>query len=489
MAIYKPRIISILLIVSIFCIYIYACAAPGGNENIISASETTIPDEENQDQLEARKYINDNIPNLDFEGATFRILACIQNDIIADEETGDVVNDAQYNTKIKIEDRFNTIVNVEVGDYKGISGQLGTIINAGDDSYNLYSGQAIVSGQDATNSRFINFNDLPYINFEQPWWPQYAVKSLTLNEIMFLAPSIMNRSMTSGTYCMFYDKVIAADYNIASIYDTVFSGEWTLDTLWETTKNIYSDLNGDGKRDKDDFYGFTTDQQSNVTAYVWAFDMKIVEINENYEIDIVYNNDKNISVIERLYSFFYETDGSFTGLDFSFGMVQMFRPGHALFTNGLIGQALSNLRDYENDYGIIPYPKWDLSQENYYTMVDGSHSIIGVPITVTDLDFTGAITEAYTAESWKIIMPAYYDVALKLKGTRDAESITILDLILRSQKIDFSYVYDGWTGFAFATEYILRSGKPNLASYYAQNEKKARKYYEKIIMAFENYGL
>lgn len=483
------RIISIILLSSICTAVLFACADSEDNNNDTAVSETTASDEIDEDSLGSRNYINDNIPALDFEGKTFQILACLKDDIITEQETGDVVNDAMFNTKIKIEDRFNTVINVEVGEYKAISTQLSTIINAGDDSYQLYSGQAIVSGQDAVNGRFLNFYELPYINFEQPWWPQYAVKALILNSIMFLAPSTMNLSMTAATYCMFYDKTAAEKYNITGIYDTVNSGEWTLDRLWETTKTIYSDLNGDGNRDKNDYYGFTTDQQSNVTAYVWAFDMKIVEISENYEINLVYQNDKNISVIDRLFSFFYETESSFTGLDFSFGMVQMFQPGHALFTNGLIGQALSNLRDYENDYGIIPYPKWDSNQENYYTMVDGGHSIIGIPLTVADYNFVGAITEAYTAESWKVILPAYYDVALKLKGTRDDESIAMLDLILGSQKIDFSYIYDGWTGFAFATEYILRSGKPNLSSYYAQNEKKARKYYEKIMEAFENYGL
>lgn len=483
------RIIPLVLVFSVFSALLISCAKPGNDSDNASVSETTAAAEADPDSLDSRYLIGDKVPELDFDGKTFQILACQLNDIITDEETGDVVNDAMFNTKIKIEDRFNTVVDVEVGDYKAISTQLGTIVNAGDDSYHLYSGHAIVSGQDAANGLFLNFYELPFINFEQPWWPQYAVEALTLNGIMFLAPSTMNLSMTAATYCMFYDKAAAEKYNIANVYDTVNAGEWTLDTLWETTKSIYADLNGDGKRDKEDYYGFTTDQQSNVTAYVWAFDMNIVEISENYEVNLVYLNDKNTSVIDRLYSFFYETEGSFTGLDFSFGMVQMFSPGHALFTNGLIGQALSHLRDYENDYGIIPYPKWDSDQENYYTMVDGGHSIIGVPLTVSDYDFVGAITESYTAESWKVILPAYYDVALKVKGTRDEESVAMLDLILESQKIDFSYIYDGWTGFAFATEYILRSGKPNLASYYAQNEKKALKYYEKIMGAFENYGL
>jgi hypothetical protein len=199
---------------------VLSCAAPDNNIDT-TASDTAAPAKNNENSLEARKNISDNIPELNFESKTFQILACRADDIITDEETGEIVNDSMYNTKINIEDRFNTKIAVEVGDYKAISTQLGTIINAGDDSYHLYAGQAIVAGQDATNGRFLNFYELPYINFKQPWWPQYAVDALTLNGIMFLAPSTMNLSMTASTYCMFYDKVAAEKYNVINIYDTV----------------------------------------------------------------------------------------------------------------------------------------------------------------------------------------------------------------------------------------------------------------------------
>ncbi len=41
------------------------------------------------------------------------------------------------------------------------------------------------------------------------------------------------------------------------------------------------------------------------------------------------------------------------------------------------------------EYGIIPYPKYDEAQEEYYTQVDGSHCVLAIPKTVEDLEFVG----------------------------------------------------------------------------------------------------
>ena len=55
----------------------------------------------------------------------------------------------------------------------------------------------------------------------------------------------------------------------------------------------------------------------------------------------------------------------------------------------------------EDDYSILPYPKWDEAQENYYTMVDGGHQIQAVPLTTKNLERAGTILEALNAESYQ----------------------------------------------------------------------------------------
>ena len=130
--------------------------------------------------------------------------------------------------------------------------------------------------------------------------------------------------------------------------------------------------------------------------------------------------------------------------------------------------AATALRDFETDYGILPYPKWDEAQDGYYTMVDGGHEGLAVPVSVKDVEFVGTITEALNAESYKRTVPVFYDIVLKTKGSRDEQSIAMLDMIFANRIFDFGYVY-GEFGAAFWVQYLMEKKSADIASYYQKN--------------------
>ena len=157
-----------------------------------------------------------------------------------------------------------------------------------------------------------------------------------------------------------------------------------------------------------------------------------------------------------------------------------------MFINAPINAALE-LRVMEDDYSILPMPKWDEAQEEYITMADGNHNALAIPVTVQNLEAVGTITEALSAESYKIVFPAYYDVALKVKGTRDPESIKMLDRIVESSAFDFGYIYDGWKGFAVMLYSQLTSNSKNIESAYERYERSSLRWYNSLLEVFENY--
>lgn len=140
----------------------------------------------------------------------------------------------------------------------------------------------------------------------------------------------------------------------------------------------------------------------------------------------------------------------------------------------------------ENDYGILPYPKWDEAQTEYYTMVDGSHDILAVPITATNLERTGIITEALSAESYKRVIPAYYETALKTKYARDDESVQMLDMIANSRVFDIGYVYDGWSGASFIFQELISANNTSFESTWASRQSSIEAHYNEVIEFFES---
>jgi hypothetical protein len=402
--------------------------------------------------------------------------------------TGDIVEDSVYSRNANIMERFNIVIpEATNGDYIACSTYLKNAVNSGDDVYDLYLGHAVQAGADALNGWFLNWYDINYMNFEQPWYPQQSIENLTIDGRMFLSVSDMAISATENTYCMFYDKVKAESYNLGNIYDLVNTGKWTVYQLISLTKDIYEDLDGNAKADENDFYGFTSNCYSNANTYLWAFDQPVVKITPDLTIDITYNCEKTIAIIDKVRELYYQP-GSIVFED-HFKGYDTFRTGHALFVNGFIGHSVTYYRDFENDYGIIPYPKWDEAQSAYYSMADGNFSIIAAPITIQNTDMVGAVVHALGAYSWKNVIPNYYDIALKVKGTRDDESVAILDMILNSRVIDFAYLYDAWKGYVFTFQtFTYKNNTTEFSSMYESKLKAATQNYEKVLSMFLDYG-
>ena len=124
---------------------------------------------------------------------------------------------------------------------------------------------------------------------------------------------------------------------------------------------------------------------------------------------------------------------------------------------------VQQLRSMETDFGILPYPKYDEAQERYYSRVSYYNAPI-VPVTNNNLELTGALLEYFNYISSETVIPAYYDIVLKSKTSRDNESQAMLDLIFDSRVVDIgdtTLCADIRDGFV---QTMFRTNDRNLAS-------------------------
>ena len=88
------------------------------------------------------------------------------------------------------------------------------------------------------------------------------------------------------------------------------------------------------------------------------------------------------------------------------------------------------------------------------------------------------------------MLPAYYDTALKYKGTRDEKSVEILDMIVANVIFDFGYVFGGETsatGAGFWIHKLLQQGSADITSHYEANKNNYQSKLASAITAFEEY--
>ncbi len=460
------------------------------NTESITTAAVTEAETAPMDSLEARKLVSDDVPELDFGGKDFRI--AFQEYYYTDalptvaEENGDTINDAVYRRNLTVEDRFNVKI---VGTDKPYADLAKTVMNsiaAGEDAYDLYLNHMIESGKVALAGYFYNWYDIPYINFEKPWFPKEANEYLEINDRIYMAMSDICLSYAQNTYCVFFNKAMLADYDITDLYGTVKEGKWTIDALANISKQLYRDVNGDGTADEGDQFGFGSPFSSHNTTWLFACDVPTVQFNDDGTVTSVFASDRAVMMVDKLRDLYNNNVGSYLNINKAKNeddMEQAFLDGKiGIITNGLI-LADYILRDAEFDYGIIPFPKLDEAQDAYYTVPGGGTNCFAAPITASDKELVGAVSMALSRESWVSVLPAYYDIVLKVKGARDEESIEMLDLILEGRAVSPSYMYDSWSGYNYKMTDILK-GNRELASFTKSNDKSVIKHYEKVAALF-----
>ncbi|MHB1152225.1 MAG: hypothetical protein ACYC00_07915, partial [Eubacteriales bacterium] len=133
---------------------------------------------------------------------------------------------------------------------------------------------------------------------------------------------------------------------------------------------------------------------------------------------------------------------------------------------------IKQFRDMIDDFGILPGPKFDESQENYYHLISTHASLgISVPITQTDPERVGLLLEALAYESAEVAK-AHYDVTLTGKFARDEESLVSLEIIFNSKVYDIGKVF-GWGSLGDVIDNAVKQGG-NFASLYEKSITRAQ---------------
>ena len=436
------------------------------------------------------------LPVEDLEGYVFKVISrgddwhsypVHSRDIIAEQETGDTINDAVYKRNSEVEDRLNIKITLMTLPELTGEGEWGPIRYverahmAGEDNYDLLVGHEIYLGTSTTAGYYSNWYDIPYIDLTNPWWNQEVTTQLSIGRKAFLAMSDLSISSYDNAYCILFNKLHHQNYQVEDLYELVESGQWTFDKMYSIYKGMYIDLDNDGLRTINDFYGFI--EGGGYLNWFFAGGNRIMKKDEN-----------NVPYYELITERSTETFSKASEMTLDPGtyrfnwwinedIIPMFASNNGLFLGTQIG-SISQLRSMEVDFGIIPYPKLNAQQQDYHNFIDAHSSLMAVPQMVEEKEKVGLIIETLSYESYKTVRPAYYDVALKTKMTRDDESEKMLDIIFNGTIYDFDYVYGDWiVTYVFFDN--LRDGRTNFVSGVERNMTRAERRIEQVLEAFE----
>ena len=431
-------LLAMLLLASVFT----GCAKSPADAGDETGDQTDTTETE-----ETRLYPD--LPDVKYDGYGYRFYSWhIDNwrtwdDIAVEDLDGEIINDAVYNRDVAIESQYNVTISVTYDLYTTYETNVSKNVKAGDDFADVLLSMGHDIPRMYNQNVFYNLRNVPNLEFDMPWWDQNATESFTLADYMPFGVSDLTLLDKGVTSCVYFNKQLAEDYSLGNLYDLVYNNEWTFDKIIELGKKVSTDLNGDSMYDENDVFGLVCDDDPVFMLFNGGGGRHITKDDEGYPT-LSFSSEYNFTMIKYyleniMYDGMLTYNNSFN--DTIKKSEDMFADNQGLFYFKNLATAVK-LRNMETDFGILPIPKYQTSQENYGCAVSVfGTNLISVPLTAVDLDRTGVILEALSAESKYSVIPAFYDVVLKDKFTRDVESTDMLDIIIASRVYDVGDFY------------------------------------------------
>ena len=499
----KIKILCLIVILSLTANVIIACGSESNDTNNApdDSVDQNLADEE--ELVEETTEIELNLPDMDMNGKTITFLTSNwggmrgtpdgeaiwgeQRDIFIDELTGEALNDATYNRNKAIEEKYNCVIEeINVADQGSANTMLNKAVKAGDAAYDVMLCRMQSYQNLGATGTIIDLNELEYIDFSNPWWDQNSVKDLSILNKRFMVCSDITISDNGATGVLVFNKKLLSENGMEDPYKLVKEGNWTLEKFFSMTKAVSKDLNGDGEMDANDRYGFFY-QRDTVLSFLNGSGERVGKKDENDVPYITIGSESSISNITYTFEYLYDQASCFNVMhlpgDFNVGMDNMFQSDQGLFM-WIRMVNIVPLRSMPTDFGVLPIPKKDANQ-NYYSCDVNSWTGLGitVPTTVVDKEKMGIFLEAYAAESYKRVKPAYYDLLLSGKVARDDESLEMLDIIFGNRTYDIGAI--GTYGTLNEVIYLVMNYDMNVTSWVEKRMPKAEKDIAKLIERIE----
>ncbi len=256
----------------------------------------------------------------------------------------------------------------------------------------------------------VDLNELD-VNWDNEWWNQSIRKTTTYNKKSYVGGGSFIFD-TNKTWLCYVNRAIWDQNGFEDPYELVDSGKWTYDKFREYAIAAAKDNDGSGKLDSsEDVYGVIAANGDFCDAWFQAMGGHFFQANaEDGKVELACNTTRTYEIVEKMYNMIKKDNVyGFLGLG-EVEHVQQFTSGGALFYCYTVGK--DGLQDMEDDWFVLPMPKFDEAQEDYLSGVDHNAFVFGVTNTNEDLREVSILLEAIGRHAMileQIFWPDYKD--------------------------------------------------------------------------------
>lgn len=473
----KRIFIAVLAAVSVFALA--ACKEDKADNDVKTSDETVSQSVVGEGEFDYDAHLS----NERYDGYNFRIL--VRKGYLPmqylEEDSEEIVESAVYRRNKEIEAKYGIKITASESSSAGTGTDALNSILAGDDAYDLIFSHSRSAFTYAVQGAAYNINDISSINLSNPWWSQDIKNSCDINGHVYVLDGDFTTEGLASCMSIFFNKRIFDELGFDYPYETVRDGEWTFDEFAYYAKKGAADLDGDGVMTPEkDQYGFVSGEWEMPIGILYTGGQRIFGKNDDGELELTLYNNKTVEIYDEFFNLM-DNEACFIAIEGQYSGGSHFSEGRAMMQAAIMGSA-AGFRNMDDDFGIVPYPKFD-DDDDYASIINGHASLGIIPITVSDVERTGAITEALCAYGSKYVIPAFYEVSLKTKSARDEDSEEMMDLIREKTVFDIGYLAGG--SFNSTGRELARLPSHDFSSFYAERENKAK---EQVKEFNQDYG-
>ena len=383
-----------------------------------------------------RLYLDD-LGEFDFGGYEYNVLSVTSEEgtytkFDVDEITSAVLDNSIFYRNREIEERFKVKFIASDDTYWKCYEKLTMQCETGTNDFDMIMLINRNAYAAAINGYVYPVEKLPHLNLTKDYYLKDANEMMTLGGKQFLAYSDESLYTFQRATVIAYNKTMAANLKIEGLYDTVKNNEWTFEKLFEYAKQGVK-LDGEGNVE---VYGFHGHGDYVFSTFIVAAGETYVE-KQNDTLKFTAGSNEKIDTIANM-ELGYFKDGTM-GYNYDYknmnDYVQTFKDEQALFHGTVIGKLLL-LKDLTWDFGVLPYPKYDMEQDGYKSRVVDAWLHV-VPSSNPDPTRTSVILEALASGSSKWVFPAYYENSIQGRTLRDPESVEMLEIVRATRIFDW----------------------------------------------------
>ena len=476
--------VLVLLMLCTFAASLSSCVSEGGNKPEDSTAETkgeTTPAAESES-----RYEKSDLPDsYDLDGYLFRF--AVEEDplsinmLFPEEIISEPVNDAMYSRNEQISEKYNFEVennNIPIDTVK-------SCIIAGDDLYDAMSLFVTRAVYFLLESYTTDLNIVDNLNLTKNYWDQNFNEQMSMGGALYYMTGAISVADDDKLMVIMYNREMGDDYGIENLYDVAYAGNWTYDVMAKYAKQVASDLNYDNVIDDNDVIGYMYASNNLLAPHLAATNMRLTE-KDDFDLPYIITDTEDFIGAFDVFSPIFDPSVSFDWLKIGDSAVQvagiqsLVNTRHVLFQNMILSQLRRLYRDVESEFGILPMPKADDSQDKYSTSIY-AFDVLAIPSPNSHLPETGFIIEALAAGSEKVT-DAYYNICLESKFVRDTESFDMINMMRENVNYDLAYYCDfGGLFSAVTSSFNSNKNADNMASAIASKRSAAEAAVERFV--------